>query len=112
MLGAGAISVFCGGENAVVAACRGVRMIVSVTLNLIIVPVIIVPVIVALVLILMHVCLHDLMLIRATIVRSTIFRSILRADQRRGQRYHRESRQSEQFPRMLAHVLSSFRVWA
>jgi hypothetical protein len=107
MLGAGAISVFCGGENAVVAACRGVRMIVPVTLNLIIVPVI-----VALVLILMHVCLHDLMLIRATIVRSTIFRSILRADQRRGQRYHRESRQSEQFPRMLAHVLSSFRVWA
>jgi hypothetical protein len=107
MLGAGAISVFCGGENAVVAACRGVRMIVSVTLNLIIVPVI-----VAFVLILMHVCLHDLMLIRATIVRSTIFRSILRADQRRGQRYHRESRQSEQFPRMLAHVLSSFRVWA
>jgi hypothetical protein len=51
-------------------------MIVSVSLNLVIVPVI-VP---------MDVCLHDLMLIRATIVWS-----ILRADQRRGQRYHRES---------------------
>ena len=77
-------------------------MIVPVTLNLIIAPVI-----VALVLIPMHVCFHGLMLIRAAIVRS-----ILRADQRRGQRYHRESRQGEQFPRMLAHVLSSFRVWA
>jgi hypothetical protein len=77
MLGAGAISIFCGGKNAVVTACRGVRMIVSVTLNLVIVSVI-VP---------MLVCLHDLMLIRAAIVRA-----ILRADQRRGQCRHRESR--------------------
>jgi hypothetical protein len=82
MLGAGAISIFCGGENAVVAAGRGVRMIVSVTLNLVIVPVI-----VALVLISMLVCLHHLMLIRATLVGS-----ILRADQRRGQCSHGESR--------------------
>ena len=52
-------------------------MIVPVTLNLVIVFVII-P---------MNVCLHDLMIIRATIVRA-----ILRADQRRGQCGHRESR--------------------
>jgi hypothetical protein len=52
-------------------------MIVSVTLNLIIV-IVIIP---------MIVCLHDLMLVRAMIVRS-----ILRADQRRGQSGHRESR--------------------
>jgi hypothetical protein len=49
----------------------------------------------------MHVRLHDLMLIRAMFVRS-----ILRAGQRRGQRYHRESsKKGEHFPRMLAHVV-------
>jgi len=101
MLGASAISIFCGGEKAVVAARRGMRMIVPVTLSLIIAPVIIVPLIIALVLVPMHVCLHDLMLIRATIVRS-----ILRADQRRGQCGHRESsRKGEHFPRVLAHVV-------
>jgi hypothetical protein len=77
MLGAGAIPIFGGGENAVVAASRRVRMIVSVTLHLVIVPVII-P---------MLVCLHHLMFIRAAIVRA-----ILRADQRRGQCGHCESR--------------------
>jgi hypothetical protein len=77
MLRAGTISILCGGENAVMAARRGVRMIVSVTLNLIIVAVII-P---------MLVCLHDLMIIWAAIIRA-----ILRAGQRRGQCGHRESR--------------------
>jgi len=82
MLGARMTSIFRAGEKAVVAARRGAWMIVPVTLNLIIAPVI-----VALVLIPMHVCFHGLMLIRAAIVRS-----ILRADQRRGQYGHCESR--------------------
>jgi len=77
MLGAGAIPVFRGCENAVVAAGRGFWMIVSVALNLIIV-VVIIP---------MNVCLHDLMIIRLAIVGV-----ILRADQRRGHCGHRESR--------------------
>ena len=57
-------------------------MIVSVTLSLIITPAVI-----AVVIIPMIVCLHDLMLIRAMLVGS-----ILRADQRRGQCGHGESR--------------------
>jgi hypothetical protein len=77
-------------------------MIVSVTLNLIITPAVI-----AFVIIPMIVCTHGLMLIRAMLVGS-----ILRADQRRGQCRHAESRYGEQcrFPRMLAHVAFSFRV--
>ena len=77
MLGAGAIPIFRGCENAVVAAGRGFWMIVPVALNLVIV-VVIIP---------MNVGLHDLMIIRLAIVRA-----ILRADQRRGQCGHRESR--------------------
>ena len=73
MLGAGATSIFRAREKAVVAARRGVRMIVPVALNLVIVP--------------MIVGLHDLMIVRAAIVRS-----ILRVDQRRGQCGHCESR--------------------
>lgn len=57
-------------------------MIVSVTLNLVIAPGRVAVVIIA-----MIVRLHDLMIIRATFVRA-----ILRADQRRGQCSHRESR--------------------
>ena len=59
-------------------------MIVSVLLNLVIsIPVLII----ILVIVPMIVGFHDLMLIRAMIVRS-----ILRANQRRGQAGHRESR--------------------
>jgi hypothetical protein len=87
MLGASTTSIFRAGEKAVVAARRGVRMIVSVTLSLIITPAVI-----AVVIIPMIVCLHDLMLIRATLVRAMLVGSILRADQRRGQCGHGESR--------------------
>jgi hypothetical protein len=78
MLGAGAIPVFRGCENAVVAAGRGFWMIVSVLLNLVIIILVIIPMIVG---------FHDLMIIWLTIVRA-----ILRADQRRAQCSHRESR--------------------
>lgn len=57
-------------------------MIVSITLSLIIAPARVAVVIIA-----MLIRLHDLMFVRATLVRS-----ILRADQRRGQCGHRESR--------------------
>jgi len=57
-------------------------MIVSVTLSLVIVRVII-P---------MNVRLHDLMIIRAAFVLAMLVGSILRADQRRGQCGHGESR--------------------
>jgi hypothetical protein len=82
MLGARMTSIFRAGEKAVVAARRGVRMIVSVTLSLIITPALI-----AFVIIPMIVCTHGLMLIRAMLVGS-----ILGADQRRGQCRHGESR--------------------
>jgi hypothetical protein len=82
MLGARMTSIFRAGEKAVVAARRGVRMIVSVTLSLIITPALITFVIIP-----MIVCTHGLMLIRATLVGS-----ILRADHRRGQCRHGESR--------------------
>jgi hypothetical protein len=77
MLGAGAIPIFRGCKKAVVAASRGLGMIVPVALNLLIV-VVIIP---------MNVCLHDLMIIWLAIVRA-----ILRADQRWAQCGHRESR--------------------
>ena len=82
MLGARATSIFRAGKKAVVAARRRVRMIVSVTLSLVIVRVII-P---------MNVRLHDLMIIRAAFVLAMLVGSILRADQRRGQCGHGESR--------------------
>lgn len=82
MLGARATSIFRAGEKTVVAARRRVRMIVSVTLSLVIVRVII-P---------MNVRLHDLMIIRAAFVLAMLVGSILRADQRRGQCGHGESR--------------------
>ena len=82
MLGARMTSIFRAGEKAVVAARRRVRMIVSVTLSLVIVRVII-P---------MNVRLHDLMIIRAAFVLAMLVGSILRADQRRGQCGHGESR--------------------
>jgi hypothetical protein len=78
MLGAGAIAVFRGCENAVVAAGRGFWMIVSVLLNLVIIILVIIP---------MNIGLHDLMIIWLAIVRA-----ILRADQRWAQCGHRESR--------------------
>jgi type IV secretory pathway VirB3-like protein len=78
MFGAGAIPVFRGCENAVVAAGRGLWMIVSVLLNLVVIILVIIP---------MNVCLHDLMIIWLAIVRA-----ILRADQRWAQCGHRESR--------------------
>ena len=88
MLGARMTSIFRAGEKAVVAARRGMRMIVSVTLNLIIAAPLIIP---------MNVRLHHLMLIRAMFVLAMFVLamfvgSILRADQRRGQCGHRESR--------------------
>ena len=83
MLGARMTSIFRAGEKAVVAARRGMRMIVSVTLNLIIAAPLIIP---------MNVRLHHLMLIRAMFVLAMFVGSILRADQRRGQCGHRESR--------------------
>jgi len=83
MLGARMTSIFRAGEKAVVAARRRVRMIVSVTLNLIIAALVIIP---------MNVRLHDLMIIRAAFVLAMLVRSILRADQRRGQCGHGESR--------------------
>ena len=84
-------------------------MIMPVLLNLVIV----IPVIIIIfVIVPMIVCLHDLMIRRALIGRSMIVRAILRADQRRGQAGHRESRESEQcgFPKVLAHGLSLFRL--
>jgi hypothetical protein len=78
VFGAGVIPILRAREKAVVAARRGVRMIVPVTLDLVIVVLVIIP---------MNVRLHDLMIIRATIVRA-----ILRADQCRDQPGHRESR--------------------
>ena len=83
MLGARMTSIFRAGEKAVVAARRRVRMIVSVTLNLIIAAPVIIP---------MNVRLHDLMIIRAAFVLAMLVGSILRADQRRGQCGHGESR--------------------
>jgi hypothetical protein len=77
MLGAGVIPIFRGCKEAVVAAGRGLWMIVPVALNLVIV-VVIIP---------MNVGLHDLMIIWLAIVRV-----ILRADQRWGHCGHRESR--------------------
>ena len=67
-------------------------MVVPVLLNLVIITLVIIP---------MNICIHDLMIIRLAIVRA-----ILRADERRGQCCHRESRQSEQcrFPKMLVHI--------
>ena len=58
-------------------------MIVSVALNLIIAAPVIIP---------MNVRLHDLMIIRAAFVLAMLVGSILRADQRRGQCGHGESR--------------------
>jgi hypothetical protein len=90
MLGAGVIPIFRAGEKAIVAARRGMRMIMPVTLNLVIV----------LVFIAVDVCLHDLVIIRAPIVRA-----ILCIDQRRGQSGHGESRtKRERFPKILAHI--------
>src|ERR1700743_2295785 len=90
MLAAGVVPFFRAGEKAVVAAGRGMRMIVPVTLNLVVVFVIIA----------MDVRLHDLVIIRATIVRA-----ILRTDQRRCQSGHGESRtKRERFPKILAHI--------
>jgi hypothetical protein len=101
MLGASAIAIRRGREEPVMAAGRGMRMSLPVTLDLIVVAVIIAMIIS------MNVRLHDLMIIRAT-----IFRAILRADQHRGEPGHRDGRQCEQcrFPKLQAHVLSSFRV--
>ena len=78
MLGAGAIPIFRGCKKAVVAAGRGLGMIVPVLLNLVVIILVIIP---------MNVCLHDLMIIWLAIVRA-----ILRADQRWAQCGHRESR--------------------
>jgi hypothetical protein len=95
MLRASVIPVLRACEKAVVAARRGARMVVAITLSLVIVPMIVVPMIIP-----MNVCLHGVMLIRATIVRS-----ILRADQRRSHSGHGEScKKGEHFPKMLAHI--------
>jgi hypothetical protein len=78
MLGAGVIPIFRGCKEAVVAAGRGLWMIVPVALNLVIIILVIIP---------MNVGLHDLMIIWLAIVRV-----ILRADQRWGHCSQRESR--------------------
>ncbi|HEY6620056.1 MAG TPA: hypothetical protein VIY68_10950 [Steroidobacteraceae bacterium] len=91
MLGAGEIPILRGCENTVVTAGCGAGMIVPVSLNLVIiilVIIIILAIIIILVIIPVNVRLHDLMFIRLAIVLA-----ILRADQRRRQCGHRESRQ-------------------
>lgn len=85
MLGAGEIPILRGCENTVVTAGCGTGMIVPVSLNLVI---IILAIIIILVIIPVNVRFHDLMFIRLAIVLA-----ILRADQRRRQCGHRESRQ-------------------
>jgi len=79
VLRAGEIPILRGCENAVVATRGGVGVIVPEFLNLVITVLVIIPV---------NVCLHDLMFVRFAIVRA-----VLRADQRRSQCGHRESRQ-------------------